>query len=87
MPQTGEKMRLNLKKIELYCILNNVHSHDEVPYQCLSCSLGKAECGQETPLTKFQSKRNFRKFELGWPKDWQKENKNIYLGCEKWMKK
>ena len=81
-------MRLNLKKIELYCILHNVHSHDEVPYECLSCKNWREKrCNRKTSLTKFQSNRNFRRFEMGWPKDWIKEYKNVFFGCEEWIKK
>lgn len=81
-----ETKKLNLNKIKLYCLLNNVQDTWGVP-ACFNCFYWKREtfkgiptCKLSTAL-KFCYDKHFKKFELEHKEneDWQKD-----YGCGKW---
>ena len=78
-----EKMSLNLKKIELYCILNNVNDYHNVP-RCSNCKRYTDKCYLKKSIN-FSIGNTFRYFELGWRAT---ENNNWYFeACDRWKKR
>lgn len=74
-----------LKKIELYCILNNIDNWDNVPYHCFNCQHNQTNnCIYLINIYLFSCRDNYRKFQKGWERS---VNTNMFTGCDKWQKK
>lgn len=76
-----------LRKIELYCILNNIKNWYEVSYECTSCVYFGKPCETKQYRFKFHSTRNFRNFKEDWPDSVWGKGLFVFSGCEKWIRK
>lgn len=69
-----------LRKIKLYCILNNVENWDNVPYHCYNCVWSDCQ-RHKVKRFNFRSDNKFRNFDIEQANGW-----HSYAGCYKWKR-
>lgn len=80
-----------LRKIELYCILNNIddYTRDTIPHECSSCVNGRGHIRcikHQNEIFKFHSNGNYKELKPEWPEGTSSPC-HIFYGCLNWVKK
>lgn len=83
--------KLNLNKIEKYCISNKITHWSDVPQCCTCRKVGKCSKKENPEIDagagaiKFSSNMKIRNFRFGW--EWKQQSRYVYYSCADWEKK